>query len=157
MGEKPFLLDGLAHVQAHFHTVLSMIGQRLWEPRHAVITVTQNLDSHTFVFLREKGRSWGQCEDLLILICCCCCKKAINSKHDIVTFAIWSNLPNSSFSMCTSSPGEQSLASRVNPTISAYSILKLEIHWHIGHVKPDVFHAMDVLCEWGKAFLVCKK
>lgn len=28
--------------------------------------------------------------------------------------------------MCTSSPGEQSLASRVNPTISAYSILQIE-------------------------------
>lgn len=64
MEDKLFLLDGLAHVQAHFHTVLSMIGQRLWEPRHAVITVTQNFDSHTFVFLHEKGKS----EDLLLLL-----------------------------------------------------------------------------------------
>lgn len=48
--------------------------------------------------------------------------------NDMHTLAIWSNLPNSSFSMCTSSPGEQSLASRVNPTISAYSILSQEKH-----------------------------
>lgn len=40
------------------------------------------------------------------------------------TFAIWSNLPNSSFNMCTSSPGEQSLASLVKPTMSAYRILQ---------------------------------
>lgn len=40
-----------------------------------------------------------------------------------LTLAIWSNFPKSSFSMCTSSPGEQSLASRVNPTMSAYKML----------------------------------
>ena len=68
MEEKLFLLDGLTHVQAHFHTVLSMIGQRLWEPRHAVIAVTKNFDSHTFVFLSEKEKRWGQCEDLLLLL-----------------------------------------------------------------------------------------
>lgn len=35
------------------------------------------------------------------------------------TFAIWSNFPKSSFSITTSSLGEQSLARRVNPTMSA--------------------------------------
>lgn len=49
-----FSLDGLAHVQAHLHTVLRMIRQRLREPRYAVITVTQNFNSHTFVFLHKK-------------------------------------------------------------------------------------------------------
>lgn len=43
-----------------------------------------------------------------------------------VTFAIWSNLPKSSFSICTSSPGEQSLASLVKPTMSAYRMLQEE-------------------------------
>lgn len=36
-----------------------------------------------------------------------------------LTFAIWSNLPKSSFSTTTSSLGEQSLASLVKPTMSA--------------------------------------
>lgn len=47
-----------------------------------------------------------------------------SSRSQQLTFAIWSNLPNSSFNMCTSSPGEQSLARRVNPTISAYKMLQ---------------------------------
>lgn len=40
-----------------------------------------------------------------------------------LTLAIWSNLPKSSLSMSTSSLGEHSLASRVKPTMSAYSTL----------------------------------
>lgn len=39
------------------------------------------------------------------------------------TLAIWSNLPKSSLSMSTNSFGEHSLASRVKPTMSAYSTL----------------------------------
>ncbi|TNN29646.1 hypothetical protein EYF80_060204 [Liparis tanakae] len=39
--------------------------------------------------------------------------------HSTLTLAIWSNFPNSSLSMMTSSLGEQSLASRVKPTMSA--------------------------------------
>lgn len=158
--QKMILLDGLAHVQAHFHAVFSMIWQRLWEPRHAIITVAQNFNSHTFVFLHDKGKRQGQLSDyyhrhiewnlLHILFLFGCCKKAINTKHGVITFAIWSNLPNSSFSMCTSSPGEQSLASRVNPTMSAYSILKLEIHWYVGYVGPGVFscYACIIKRKW---------
>lgn len=40
-----------------------------------------------------------------------------------LTLAIWSNLPKSSLSISTSSLGEHSLASRVKPTMSAYSTL----------------------------------
>lgn len=40
-----------------------------------------------------------------------------------LTLAIWSNLPKSSLSMSTNSFGEHSLASRVKPTMSAYSTL----------------------------------
>lgn len=47
----------------------------------------------------------------------------IRKKSALLTFAIWSNFPKSSFNMWTSSPGEQSLARRVNPTMSAYKIL----------------------------------
>lgn len=44
--------------------------------------------------------------------------------YTLLTLAIWSNFPKSSFSMITSSLGEQSLAKRVKPTMSAYRILK---------------------------------
>ena len=43
--------------------------------------------------------------------------------EESATFAIWSNLPKSSLSVWTSSPGEQSLASLVKPTMSAYRML----------------------------------
>lgn len=44
-------------------------------------------------------------------------------RETLLTLAIWSNLPKSSLSMSTSSLGEHSLASRVKPTMSAYSTL----------------------------------
>lgn len=45
-----------------------------------------------------------------------------------LTLAIWSNLPKSSLSISTSSLGEHSLASRVKPTMSAYSTLHRAEH-----------------------------
>lgn len=47
------LLDGLTHVQTHFHTVLGVVGQRLWQAGYTVITVAQDFDPHTFIFLRS--------------------------------------------------------------------------------------------------------
>lgn len=47
------LLDGLTHIQAHLHAVPGVVRQRLGQPRHAVVTVTQDLDPHAFVFLKE--------------------------------------------------------------------------------------------------------
>lgn len=61
--------------------------------------------------------------------CCTECAHVWNMKYEWmmgVTFAIWSNLPKSSFSICTSSPGEQSLANLVKPTMSAYRMLQEE-------------------------------
>lgn len=48
------LLDGLTHIQAHLHAVPGMVRQRLWQTRHTVVTISQDLDSHTLVFLKEK-------------------------------------------------------------------------------------------------------
>lgn len=52
-----------------------------------------------------------------------------------LTLAIWSNFPKSSLSMMTNSLGEQSLAKRVKPTMSAYRILttqrKNSLYYHI--------------------------
>ena len=45
--------------------------------------------------------------------------KGGSTKARGLTLAIWSNLPKSSFSITTNSLGEQSLASRVKPTMSA--------------------------------------
>lgn len=47
------LLNGLTHVQTHFHTVLSVVGQGLWQAGHTVVTVTKDFDSHTFIFLHR--------------------------------------------------------------------------------------------------------
>ena len=47
------LLDGLTHIQAHLHAVPGVVRQRLRQTRHTVITVSQDLDSHTLVFLKE--------------------------------------------------------------------------------------------------------
>lgn len=56
-----------------------------------------------------------------------------------VTFAIWSNLPKSSFSICTSSPGEQSLANLVKPTMSAYRMLQEETTSDSTRDKPEFY------------------
>lgn len=45
------LLDGLTHVQTHFHTILCMVWQRLRQARHTVVTVAKDFDPHTFIFL----------------------------------------------------------------------------------------------------------
>lgn len=56
-GEKSgVLLDGLTHIQAHLHTVPGMMGQRLGQARHTVVTVSQDLDSHALILLKEKRR-----------------------------------------------------------------------------------------------------
>lgn len=51
------LLDRLTHIQAHFHTVLSMVRQRLWQAGHTVVTVPKDFDPHTFVFLHDKTQA----------------------------------------------------------------------------------------------------
>jgi len=48
------LLDGFAHVQAHFNTVFGMIWQGNGEARHTVITVTKNFYSHALILLKGK-------------------------------------------------------------------------------------------------------
>lgn len=47
-------LDGLTHVQTHLHTVLGMHGQGDRQARHTVVAVSQNLDSHALVLLKNK-------------------------------------------------------------------------------------------------------
>lgn len=56
-GEKSgVLLDGLTHIQAHLHTVPGMMGQRLGQAGHTVVTVSQDFDSHALVLLKEKKK-----------------------------------------------------------------------------------------------------
>lgn len=56
-GERSgILLDGLTHIQAHLHAVPGMMRQRLGQTGHTVVTIAQDLDSHTFIFLKEKSR-----------------------------------------------------------------------------------------------------
>lgn len=60
LSDKKWLVDSLdsfAHVQAHFNTVLSMHRQRHWQPRHTVVAVAQDFDSHAFIFLKTLGES----------------------------------------------------------------------------------------------------
>lgn len=58
-----------------------------------------------------------------------------------LTLAIWSNFPNSSLSTTTSSLGEQSLASRVKPTMSAYKILvRVDRVWIRDLIQPFSLH-----------------
>lgn len=59
------LLNGLAHVQAHFHTVLSMVWKRLRQAGHTVVTVAKDFDPHTFIFLHKNTVSY---EEFLILL-----------------------------------------------------------------------------------------
>lgn len=47
------LLDGLTHIQTHLHAVPGMVRQRLGQTRDAVVTISQDLDSHTLVFLKQ--------------------------------------------------------------------------------------------------------
>lgn len=48
---KKNLLDGFTHVQTHFDTVLCMFRQWHRQPRHTVVAISEDLDSHAFVFL----------------------------------------------------------------------------------------------------------
>lgn len=43
--------DGVYHLQAHVDTVVGVVGSRHWQPRDAVIAVTQDLDAHALVVL----------------------------------------------------------------------------------------------------------
>lgn len=49
-----FLLDSLTHIQSHLHTVPGVVRQGLRQTRHAVVTISQDLDAHALVFLHEK-------------------------------------------------------------------------------------------------------
>lgn len=51
-----FLLDSLTHIQAHLHTVPGVVRQRLRQTRHAVVTVSKDLDAHALVFLECEGQ-----------------------------------------------------------------------------------------------------
>lgn len=53
------LLDGLTHIQTHLHAIPGMVRQRFRQTRDAVVTISQDLDSHTFVFLKEDKR-WNR-------------------------------------------------------------------------------------------------
>ena len=44
-------LDGFTHVQAHFDAVLGVSRQRDRQPRHTVVAISQDFDSHAFIFL----------------------------------------------------------------------------------------------------------
>lgn len=46
-------LDGFTHVEAHFDAVLGVFGQRHRQPRHTVVAISQDLNSHAFVLLRR--------------------------------------------------------------------------------------------------------
>lgn len=43
--------DGVYHLQAHVDTVVGVVRSGHWEPRDAVVTVTQDLDTHALVVL----------------------------------------------------------------------------------------------------------
>ena len=45
------LRDGFDHVEPHLHTAVGVVCSRLWESAHAVVTVTQDLDSQAVVLL----------------------------------------------------------------------------------------------------------
>lgn len=65
MGQDPVpgpaqdLLDGLAHVQPHLHTVPGVSGQRHGQARYTVVAVTKDLDPHALVGLQGKGGAWS--------------------------------------------------------------------------------------------------
>lgn len=50
------LLDSLTHIQAHLHAVPGVVRQRLRQTRHAVVTISQDLNSHTLIFLKKGER-----------------------------------------------------------------------------------------------------
>ncbi len=48
-----YLLDGIDHVESHFYGVFGVVGRGLWQTRHAVVTIAENLDSQAIVVGRE--------------------------------------------------------------------------------------------------------
>lgn len=52
MGEA--LPDRFDHAEPHFNTAVGMVLTRFWEPRHTVVTVSQDLYSETMMFLYVK-------------------------------------------------------------------------------------------------------
>lgn len=49
------LRDGLYHVHPHLHAAVGVVGSRLWQPRHTVVAVSQDLDPQTVVLLSGKN------------------------------------------------------------------------------------------------------
>ena len=45
------LRDGINHVQSHLYSVPGVVTTRLGQARHAVVTVTEDLYTQTFVVL----------------------------------------------------------------------------------------------------------
>lgn len=62
------LLDGLTHIQAHLHAVSGVVRQRLRQTRYTVVTISQDLDSHTLVFLKETKRGLMRTRECTFII-----------------------------------------------------------------------------------------
>ena len=45
------LRDGVNHVNAQLHAAVGMVGPGLWDPAHAVVAVTQQLDTQTVMLI----------------------------------------------------------------------------------------------------------
>lgn len=109
--------DGGAHVQPHLNTVPGVVGDGVRQSRHTVVTVPQDLDAQTPVFLQTSTASHSQTGRKCI---------GVGPVQVIFTLAMSSNLPKSLLSTATSSCGEHELASLVKPTMSAYKMLHKE-------------------------------
>ena len=45
------LLDGINHLQAHIDTIRSMLWSRDWQARYTIITIAQDFNAQTVIFL----------------------------------------------------------------------------------------------------------
>ena len=52
-GSPPRAPDGVNHVDAHLDAALRVVAARLRQPRHAVVTVTEDLDAKAVVLVSE--------------------------------------------------------------------------------------------------------
>ena len=54
---RVLLPDGLDHAEAHLHAAVGVVGAWLRQAGHAVVTISQDFDSQTVVFLKHTGQS----------------------------------------------------------------------------------------------------
>lgn len=135
--------DGLDHVDAHLHAAVGVVSPRFRQSRHTIITIAQNFNTQTVVFLgkgeetviKQKG-VWGEKQWRFDQSGCKinlppskehskkCKATGERTPRDLLTDASLSKRAKSSLSVMTSSWAVHWEARLVKPSMSANRILR---------------------------------